>query len=152
MKIKSNPTQFELAVIAMMFDGTHEPAERVKLAMAVWDEAGEKLFPESEPCVAVSLDQLLKKLFPDVGNGKKSQTVKELNAARMGKYRKFLEWREWARRSRIIKGASPMNETEGRWRFLSSNPLFERMLKPSSKFRRRMGFLALKRLRRSPLR
>ncbi len=95
--MKSSPSQFELAVLAMMSDGTNAPADRVKRAMAVWDEAGEVLFPESKPRVAVSLDQLLKKLFPNVGNGKKKQSDKELIATRKTKYRNFLEWCEWAK-------------------------------------------------------
>lgn len=97
MKMKSSPSQFELAELAMMVVGTHTPKDRVKLAMAVWEEAGVILFPESEPHVAVSLDQLLRKLLPDVGNGKIKKTAKELDKARMAKFRKFLESREWAR-------------------------------------------------------
>ncbi|MFD2257874.1 hypothetical protein ACFSSA_14420 [Luteolibacter algae] len=49
--------------------------------MAVWEEAGKILFPEPQPRVAVSLEQLLRNLFPDVGNSKKKQSVKELNSA-----------------------------------------------------------------------
>lgn len=97
MKMKSSPSQFELAALAMMAGGTHAPKGRVKLAMDVWEEAGKTLFPESQPRVAVTLEQLLKRLFPEIGNGKKKQSVKELNAARMAKYRKFLEWCEWAK-------------------------------------------------------
>lgn len=80
-----------------MSGGTYSPTERVKLAMEVWNEAGETLFPEFKPPVAVSLDQLLKNLFPEVGKGMKKQSVKGLKTARMKKYREFLEWCEWAR-------------------------------------------------------
>ncbi|MEO8613888.1 MAG: hypothetical protein ABI600_02010 [Luteolibacter sp.] len=96
MKTKSSPTQFELTLLAMTLDGDHAPIDRVKLAMAVWDEAGETLFPAPGPRVAISLDQMLERLFPDLGNGKKGQSVKEIKTARMAKYRKFVEWCEWA--------------------------------------------------------
>lgn len=94
--MKSSLTQFKLALLAVTLNGEHAPGERVKLAMAVWDEAGEILFPVPQPRVAVSLEQMLEKLFPVVGNGTKKLSGKEIKTARMGKYRRFLEWCEWA--------------------------------------------------------
>ncbi len=94
--MKTTPSQFELALLAMTLDGQHAPSERVKLAMDVWEEAGETLFPAPMTRVAVTLEQMMEKLLPVVGNGKKKLTIKAIKTARMSKYRRFVEWCEWA--------------------------------------------------------
>ncbi len=95
MKMNSNPSQFELAMLAMMSDGKSIPADRVEQAMAIWDEAGKTLSPESQPRAVLTLEQMLENFFPDIGNDGKKKKGGEISTIRMAKYRKFLEWCEW---------------------------------------------------------
>lgn len=87
MKAQPTLTQFKLSILAsIMAKADQTASESVKAAMSIWVTAGEELNPASKAPVAMSMDNLLKTILPELPK-----------AERKPKYREFLTWLEWAR-------------------------------------------------------